>query len=137
MSRVDIHRSRFRKWFVQDILALSGIACSNSTRSRWAAEEQRYFAALRVNSLMQELAYTIVHLRHEHNKLTLSLAAGDSLLQFSRRPNTQLSPFTLPEVPRLLKEYERHSSHVRIHPMFLNISDTHGSRRDGPKPIFQ
>ncbi len=75
---------------------------------------------------MRELAYTIVHLRHELNKPALSLAAGDSILQFSRRPNTQLSAFTLPEVPRFLKEYERHASHVRIHPMFLNISDTQG-----------
>jgi hypothetical protein len=121
-------RSRFRKWFVQDIRALSGIARSDSTRSSWAAEEQRYVTALRMNSLMRELAYTLVHLRHEHNKLTLSLAAGDSLVQFSRRPITQLSAFTLPEVPRLLQEYVRLSSRVRIQPMFLNISETHGSR---------
>ena len=113
---------------MQDIRALSGIARSDSTRSSWAAEEQRYVTALRMNSLMRELAYTLVHLRHEHNKLTHSLAAGDSLLHLSRRPHTELSPFTLPEVPRLLREYERRSRRVRIQPMFSNISDTHGSR---------
>jgi hypothetical protein len=90
------------------------------------SEEQRYVTALRMNSLMRELAYTLVHLRHEHKKLT-----GDLLLHFSTprtRPHADLPPFTLPEVPPLLREYKRRSSRVRLQPMFSNISDTHGSR---------
>jgi hypothetical protein len=78
-----------------------------------------------MNSLMRNLVYTLVHLRHEHKKLM----AGDLFLRFrSQLSQAPLSPATFPDTPRLLQEYFRRSRFVNLHPLFLGINETQGSR---------
>lgn len=74
---------------------------------------------------MRNLVYTLVHLRHEHKKLM----AGDLLLRFSSQlSQASLSPATFPDTPHLLQEYFRRSRLVNLHPLFLGINETQGSR---------
>ena len=109
---------------MQDIRALSGIARTDQSRASWAAEQQRHVTAFRMNNLMKELAYTLVHLRHEHNKMM----TGHLFLQFCAQPQGRSSPSILPEVPSLLQEYHRKSQRINLQPMFLSIGETQGSR---------